>query len=46
MNGEKYRKNVQKVAKSIPKTVQKVAKVLTVSLFYGTNIINGGDKNG
>lgn len=43
-NGEKYRKKVQKVAKSILKTAQKVVKTLTIYLFYDNNIINGGDK--
>lgn len=46
MSGEKQRKKVQKVAKSTLKTMQKVAKILTVYLFYDNNIINGGDKNG
>ena len=45
MNGEKYRKKVQKVAKNALKTMQKVAKILTIYLFYDNNIINGGDKN-
>ena len=43
-NGKKYRKKVQKVAKSILKTAQKVVKILTIYLFYDNNIINGGDK--
>lgn len=46
LSGEKYRKKVQKVAKNTLKTVQKVAKILTIYLFYDNNIINGGDKNG
>ena len=46
MNGEKYRKNVQKVAKTLLKTMQKVAKILTMHLFYDNNRISGGDKNG
>jgi hypothetical protein len=41
MSGEKQRKKVQKVAKSMLKTMQKVAKILTVYLFYDNNIING-----
>ena len=45
MNGEKYRKKVQKVAKNTLKNVQKVAKTLTIYLFYDNNIINGGNKN-
>lgn len=45
MNGEKYRKKVQKVAKNALGTMQKVAKILTIYLFYDNNIINGGDKN-
>ena len=41
-----YEQNIQKVAKSAFKTMQKVAKILTIYLFYDNNIINGGDKNG
>ena len=46
VSGEKSRKKVKKVAKNTLKTVQKVAKKLTIYLFYDNNIINGGDKNG
>ena len=46
MNGEKHRKNVQKVAKKTLKNVQKVAKKLTKKLFYDNIIIDGGNKNG
>ena len=45
MNGEKYRKKVQKVAKNALGTMQKVAKILTIYLFYDNNIINGGDND-
>lgn len=33
MNGEKHKKNVQKVAKTFLKNVQKVAKILTMHYF-------------
>lgn len=39
-------KKVQKVAKNMFKTMRKVAKILTIYLFYDNNIISGGNKNG
>ncbi len=33
---------MQKVAKSLQKTIQKVAKMLTIFLFYDNNRINRG----
>lgn len=41
-----YEHNIQKVAKNILKTVRKVAKILTIYLFYDNNRMSGGDKNG
>ena len=35
-------KHAQKVAKTITKQMQKVAKMLTVFLIYDNNIISGG----
>ena len=41
-----FLKHIQKVAKTIWKYAQKVAKVLIVFFIYGNNINNGGYKNG
>lgn len=42
----KNTEKMQKVAKHTLKTIQKVAKILTILLFYDNNIINGGKRNG
>ena len=44
INGEKHEKSVQKMAKTQQKSIQKVAKILTIYLIYDNNIIIGGYK--